>query len=267
MGKGKKPAFQFYPGDWRRDTQVQMASMGTRGVWFEFLCCMWDAPERGKLEGTKERLAMLIGCSVETLDRALNEIKELKIGDVTNCHNVVTIINRRMFREQNTRKNARLRKQRERERKSGHTGVTPTSSSSSSTSLDLSKDKSPDGEFSSKHFKGKVGEFLQSIVLTCQRIQKLPKKNGRPFNPFQWVQKQVNNNAHPGAIDETLKALENYWDSTEKPYAYADSILKTKDGNWHEKDHIEDHEQTKTMWKNMLADSEELKKLVAGIGG
>lgn len=131
---GKAPAFQFYPGDWRRDTQVQMATMETRGVWFELLCCMWDAPERGKVEGGKDDICRMLGCNRQTFDRALNELIRLKIADVTNCHNNVTIINRRMYREQKTRDNARLRKQRQRKREGCHGPVTPPSSPSSSSS-------------------------------------------------------------------------------------------------------------------------------------
>lgn len=129
---GKQPAFQFYPGDWRRDTQVQMATMETRGVWFELLCCMWDAPERGKISGAKEDVSRMIGCSIAVFERALSEIKKLKIADVTNDHNDVTIINRRMSREEKVRKSARLRKRSQRQREAGHGNVTPPSSSSTS---------------------------------------------------------------------------------------------------------------------------------------
>ena len=131
---GKNPAFQFYPGDWRRDTQVQMASMETRGVWFEMLCCMWDAPDRGKLSGPPELLCRLLGCERDVLDRSIKEIDLLKIGNVTNGHNEITITNRRMSREQKVRNDARLRKQRQRSKPTSHKDVTPPSSSSSSSS-------------------------------------------------------------------------------------------------------------------------------------
>lgn len=121
---GKNPAFLFYPGDWRRDTQVQMASMETKGVWIEMLCCMWDAPERGMLSGTIFELSRLLGCSEHVFNRSVDEIKRLKIADVTNCHNEVTIINRRMSREEKDRKNAVLRKRAQRERQKSHTTVT-----------------------------------------------------------------------------------------------------------------------------------------------
>ena len=149
---GKSPAFQFYPGDWRRDTQVQMASMSTRGVWIEMLCCMWDAPERGKLVGTIGEISRLIGCDGLELVEALRQIERLKIGnveglecyknvtcnaDVTKCNGVVTVINRRMYREETTRKQTRKRVSKHREEKKKqdcNADVTPPSSSSSSIS-------------------------------------------------------------------------------------------------------------------------------------
>lgn len=136
---GKMPAFQFYPGDWKRDTQVQMASMETRGVWIEMICCMWDAPDRGKLTGDRQLLSRLLGCEVSVLNRSLIEIERLKIADVTNGHNEVTIVNRRMSREQKGRDDARLRKQRQRKASTSHKKV--TSPSSSSTSSSPSKNK------------------------------------------------------------------------------------------------------------------------------
>lgn len=45
----KLPAFQFYPGDWRKDPGVQSLSFHDRGVWHEMLCLMHESEERGKL--------------------------------------------------------------------------------------------------------------------------------------------------------------------------------------------------------------------------
>lgn len=45
----KLPAFQFYPGDWRRDPGVQALDHAAKGVWIDLLCMMHDSPERGRL--------------------------------------------------------------------------------------------------------------------------------------------------------------------------------------------------------------------------
>ena len=157
------------------------------------------------------------------------------------------------------------------------------SSSSSSSSLnDLSKDKSndsknqPEIDFkkptkkqkkmpsaakadflkndsdkkTNNHFSEKVGSFFESIKKSCEIISKLPQKNGRQFNPYQWVQKHINEKRHPGAVDEVLKAMSvvKYWNGIRgDPYAYANSILKTKNQNWNEKESIAIHNELKNM--------------------
>lgn len=138
---GKAPAFQFYPGDWRRDTQVQMASMETRGVWFEMLCCMWDSPDRGKLSGTSGQFLRLLKCEEDVFDRALKEIEALQIGDVTLCNGSICVTNRRMYNDHReklkTREQTRnrVKKHREKQEKSSSNAkITPPSSSSTSTS-------------------------------------------------------------------------------------------------------------------------------------
>lgn len=136
-----------------------------------------------------------------------------------------------------------------------------TDSDTDSVYLDLSKDKSatdtadlsskPPGLQSKrpKHFTAKVGTFFKSIKSSCEKIQTLPQ-NGREFNPFQFVQHHCNNRAHPGAIDETLKALADHkiWSGIRgDPWGYANSIIKTKTQNWNEKEAIEIHERFKKL--------------------
>lgn len=45
----KAPSFQFYPGDWRRDLNLQSCSIGARGLWIELLCLMHEAVPYGHL--------------------------------------------------------------------------------------------------------------------------------------------------------------------------------------------------------------------------
>jgi 5-methylcytosine-specific restriction endonuclease McrA len=81
---------------------------------------MWDAPERGKLEGTIETLSRLLGCSYAELKIAINEIKELKIGDIENNNSHCTIINRRMAKEEKERLSNKKRQQKFRENGGGN---------------------------------------------------------------------------------------------------------------------------------------------------
>ena len=133
-----------------------MASWQTIGIWREMIDRMWDAPERGKLTGTPEQIAKVIGCSIDELRQAVKEIKDLKIADinvtktadVTKSHSVVTIVNRRMSRDEKIRQDARNRKFRQRHKEvtvESRNNVTPnvTLHSSSSSSVSSSKDLKP----------------------------------------------------------------------------------------------------------------------------
>ena len=75
----KLPAFQFYPGDWLRDPQLQMASTVARGVWINALCRMWDNEPRGTLSGTREEIARLCLCTKEDLRGLLGCSKAVQI--------------------------------------------------------------------------------------------------------------------------------------------------------------------------------------------
>jgi len=212
----------------------------------------------------------------------------------------ITVINRRIYRVENKRKSDRERKRRSRALKKSrrmsresHNEVTPEKAApafpSSSAVQDLSKDKSetddhkvspanlppseaagaddlpfsiPDQKSENKHFSAKVGEHFDAIKASCDAIQKLPQRNGKRFNPFQFVQKHVNEGRHPGAISETVKAMSDpkYFAGIRgDPFAYGNSILKTKNQNWNEREAVKIHEDLKAMT------IPELKQLTHGI--
>lgn len=132
----KRPAFQFYPADWRKDPQLQMCDMKTQGVWINILCCMWEADEEGKLTGTYRDFARLLGISIAQIKHFVQQVESHKFADVTNCDGNVTIINRRMnnvFLERERAKTG-MRKTRV---KQSYKDVTPHSSTSSSTSKNI----------------------------------------------------------------------------------------------------------------------------------
>lgn len=45
----KRPAFQFYPGDWLRDTALRSCPIEARGLWADLLCLMHDGQPYGHL--------------------------------------------------------------------------------------------------------------------------------------------------------------------------------------------------------------------------
>ena len=132
----KAPAFQFYVGDYIQDTRV--LSLSARGAWQDLLCFMWRSPERGKLSYSIEGYSRLFGASIEETKRVINELINNNICDsVTECNGNVTLINRRMVRDEKTRNQTRKRVERFRnadDKRPCNDNVTPPSSFSSSSS-------------------------------------------------------------------------------------------------------------------------------------
>lgn len=76
----KSPAFQFYPGDWRRSANLRRCSIAARGAWMEVLCLMHDSAEYGVLRWPLQELARAAGVPVKLL-RELVECGVLKGAD------------------------------------------------------------------------------------------------------------------------------------------------------------------------------------------
>jgi hypothetical protein len=142
----KAPAFQFYVRDWLSDPQLRMCSHTTKGIWIDLLCLMWEAPERGKIEGTIEQLSRMVGANNGDFEHFLGEAESTgfcnaNVVSVTHSSKKVTIVNRRMQREEKERKLHSDRQFRYRERHKDNLSdaesdaeVTVLSSSSSSSS-------------------------------------------------------------------------------------------------------------------------------------
>ena len=276
---GKAPAFQFYVKDWLSDPLLRQATPVSRGIWIDVLCFMWEADKRGMLETTPLKLTRMVSASLDEVNHFLNELVDLEFGDLVtkkdlefpimeqNCNINVQIINRRMYSDYKDKENTRLRVKKHREQKrvkrkrnaKSNTDVTVTSSSSSSSSLDLSKDKSGQVPF---HFEFHVGEFLDDILSTCEKIKRLPSYKKDQFNPYMWVQVQTNNSGHPQAILESLEALIDYWPDVKNPWTYANKIMATKSGNYHEADHTKQHQE----FKRAFDIDPRVKELLGGIG-
>lgn len=159
--EGKLPAFQFYPGDWRRDPAVQSLSYFDRGVWLEILCLMHESEQRGKLllNGKKmpnEALARLLGLDKQILTKTLDTLLEYGVASID--EETEALMSRRMVRDEKIRQ---IRKEVGKKggnpnlvnQKSNQTTTknkielnqnsTPSSSSSSSTTNKISGGNSP----------------------------------------------------------------------------------------------------------------------------
>ncbi len=133
MAENKPPAYQWYPGDFRRDPRVIALTFGSRAVWRECLDAMFLDGNRGTLSGTPEQLARICLCSVTEFETFLSENESLNVADVTICDGVVTLVNRRMHRAAIEREKTRKRVAKHRGKRDGNNDVTPPSSSSSAS--------------------------------------------------------------------------------------------------------------------------------------
>ena len=169
----KRPGFYFYHGDWLRDTALRKCSRGTRATWIDMLCFMHENGAVGELAGTVEQLARVCGLGLDELRIVLAELSETGTasvachGNVTDGHTHVTIINRRMAREAQTRKSNRERKKKSRDEAStaavapdvttkSRDSHTALSSSLSSSSSQVSKNKTPETLFDNASPKPKA---------------------------------------------------------------------------------------------------------------
>lgn len=101
----KRPSFQFYPGDWLRDTALRSVSVSARGAWSDMLCLMHEGTPYGHLKvGSKVilpvNLSRMIGLTLEETERLIAELEEAGVFSRTaeGC-----IYSRRMVRDEEIR--------------------------------------------------------------------------------------------------------------------------------------------------------------------
>lgn len=76
----KRPAFMFYPSDWRSDTELRVCSIAARGLWIDMLALMHAGEPYGHLtvDGatvSDSQLARLVGESPSLIKRLLKELE------------------------------------------------------------------------------------------------------------------------------------------------------------------------------------------------
>lgn len=140
---GKQPAFQFYVGDWLKDTRG--LSLEAKGAWIDILNFMWHSETRGKLSLKWLNYSRHLGTDIEQTKRAISELIDLNIcdcyldsddkkitnsEDVRKCNKNVILINRRMYREDKLRKNNAFYVAKYREKQKSKENVRPISSTS-----------------------------------------------------------------------------------------------------------------------------------------
>lgn len=98
----KRPAFQFYPKDWRDEQSLRLCSMAARGLWIDLMCLMHSADRYGHLElagkpMAVEQIARLVGESAKDVKRWMAELVTNGVCSVTEEG---VIFSRRMVRDE-----------------------------------------------------------------------------------------------------------------------------------------------------------------------
>ena len=101
----KRPAFQFYPGDWKRDTALRSCTVCARGLWIEMIAAMHDAEPYGHLSVNEKTigdvaLSRMVGA---TLTQVRAWLGELEAAGVFSRTEAGTIYSRRMVRDEEIR--------------------------------------------------------------------------------------------------------------------------------------------------------------------
>jgi DNA-binding Lrp family transcriptional regulator len=150
----KRPAFQFYPADWRKDVELQSCSMAAQGLWINVMCLAHECEPYGHLtiNGKAMSAAQLgrqVGLSAKECEALLNELVDAGVARKTDEG---VIYSKRMVSDERLRsvraESGRLggnpalvgrkvnQKDNQPPNQSDKQSPTPSSSSSSSTSVD-----------------------------------------------------------------------------------------------------------------------------------
>jgi hypothetical protein len=101
----KRPAFQFYPADWRKDVALQSCSLAARGLWIDLICLAHESEIYGFLiiNGSKmdeKAIAKLVG---ETRAKTSRLLQELEGKGVFSRDENGVIFSRRMVKDEHIR--------------------------------------------------------------------------------------------------------------------------------------------------------------------
>jgi hypothetical protein len=101
--------FHLDTGDWLKDPKLSMCAPAARGIWIDLLCALHESGRRGQITGTPDQLARLCRCSTAEFVEAIAEFKRTNAADISERNGSVTVINRRMQREEKARLATRQR--------------------------------------------------------------------------------------------------------------------------------------------------------------
>ena len=187
---GKAPSFPWYPNDFDHDLKGCQPS--TAGIWTRCLNDMWWRDPRGKIRAPYDSYLRLCGCTRQEFELFLRENKTFRFADVTIRNGYVTVINRRMYREDISRKKGKYRVEKHRKKQeetevkrdcnANVQGETPLPSSSSSSSSSFPNNNSS----SNTDFSNLCQQWQEEI-----EMQPSPDTFRRLKELLDWLAKEI----------------------------------------------------------------------------
>lgn len=204
----KRPAFQFYPADWRKDVELQSCSMAAQGLWINAMCVAHECEPYGHLavNGKAMNAAQIgrqVGLNARETQALLNELLEAGAARMTPEG---MIFSKRMVADERLR-NVRADAGRlggnplllaKKVKQTDKQNTTPSSSSSSSTSVQekaptelpassLRSDPAPPPPFDGKNAQALNGKSV--VALSPQ--WELPEAWGVDAEALGWEPREV----------------------------------------------------------------------------
>lgn len=98
----KRPSFQFYPADWKKDAALQSCSLAAQGLWINILCIAHECQPYGHLTVNGKpmlvpQIARLVGVSSRECERLLTELHSSGVAAMADDGSVYS---RRMVRDE-----------------------------------------------------------------------------------------------------------------------------------------------------------------------
>ncbi len=181
----KRPAEQWYSGDWFRSVDVRKCDWATRGIWREMLDIMVNEQITGKIQGSRAEICRVVGCTAGELTSFFDSNKRHKFANVTFRNGNVTIINRRLYKAFMEREGSktRMRKLREKMKRNCYGQVAPSLSISTNTNTSSSIESISTNRENSLT-EGLALALQKKAVICADRLEKI-------LGPFSAIEGRV----------------------------------------------------------------------------
>ena len=231
----KRPSFQFYPGDWLRDTALRTCSVGARGLWIDMICLMHDGTPYGYLKVNHKvilppNLSRMVGATLQEIEGWVAELEEAGVFDRDEDG---AIFSRRMVRDETIRQarasggklggNPALKvNQKVTDKVNLPANLQPTPSSSSSSSSASSVDTTP-----STPLKGEVAKC--PLQLRAEALMR--RRSSTPWSVTELRAWKNNRAAIESTTDHEWAIMQAFYTAPQKE-TYARKDLAALLNNW-----------------------------------